>query len=253
MFGTDQAKHLARSFLRRWDVDVVRYHNTIDHHRVALLAHLGVHDLLDVGACVGQYAQLLRDHGYAQRIWSFEPIQELFDYMEHQALGDPDWHTERTALGSEPGELEINVSEMPMFSSALTLVAENTTGARSDAVAVRREVAPMTTVDLAVARHGLTGPLGLKVDVQGFESDVFAGATETMARVAFLEFEMSFVELYQGQQLFPELLQWARDEGFVMTLSSPAWVEPRTGLGYQINGLFVRHDVLLAEGRRPSG
>ncbi len=54
----------------------------------------------------------------------------------------------------------------------------------------------------------------MKVDVQGFEKQVLAGAVETMAQIEAVEIELSLVELYTNQTLMPEMLSNLTALGF---------------------------------------
>jgi hypothetical protein len=80
----------------------------------------------------------------------------------------------------------------------------------------------------------------LKIDVQGYEKEVLLGACETLSRVLILELELSFVSLYEGQGILPELFVLVSGLGF-----KPSWIEagardPRTDDLLQIDALFVR-------------
>lgn len=67
--------------------------------------------VLDVGANVGQFAQHLRARGYKGKIFSFEPIKDVYHQLEAAAAHDPDWTTFNFALGSREQNTEIHVSE----------------------------------------------------------------------------------------------------------------------------------------------
>jgi len=55
----------------------------------------------------------------------------------------------------------------------------------------------------------------LKLDVQGAERDVLAGAERLLDSVGVVQTEVEFVELYAGQPLFAEVDQFLRRRGFV--------------------------------------
>lgn len=72
----------------------------------------------------------------------------------------------------------------------------------------------VTTLDLIIDEHAPTGRLGLKVDVEGFELEVFRGLTRHLDRIDFIMSEVSvrdrFVDGYNLSDLVAEL----RDKGF---------------------------------------
>src|SRR5688572_31117423 len=98
-----------RRLLRRFDVDVVRTHTTIEGHLPRLWNALGINVLLDVGAHFGEYASEARELGYRGRIVSFEPVKDSFAKLSQAMRHDPSWVGMNTALGATRGELPINV------------------------------------------------------------------------------------------------------------------------------------------------
>jgi len=233
-------RQLAGRLLRRFDLKLVQYSETYVARRDLLLRTSGVDAVLDIGANVGQYGQLLRHYGYAGRILSIEPLPGPFERLAARAAGDPRWDVERRAVGAEPGRLDIHVSDDSVYSSALPLAAAaNDWNPRSRYVAT--ESVQVEPVDVIVARHGLDpSRLGLKIDVQGFERDVLRGATSTLGRVPYLELELSGRPLYEGQMLLPESLEVTAAAGLTLVLAETLRPDPVTGRAMQFDGIFVR-------------
>lgn len=82
----------------------------------------------------------------------------------------------------------------------------------------------------------------LKVDTQGFESEVLAGATVMLARCRLVELELGLVELYKGQALFAELIERMGESGLYLTDLEPGFRDKRTGQLLQVDALFRRLD-----------
>jgi hypothetical protein len=80
----------------------------------------------------------------------------------------------------------------------------------------------------------------LKVDVQGAESSVLAGAERTLARTAILQCELSVCELYEGQELYVPMLQRLEDLGFTLADMEAGLRDPSTLSLLQFDGVFVR-------------
>jgi hypothetical protein len=73
-----------------------------ERHLRQVLAAYRIDCVLDVGAGLGQFRDLLRNGvGYTGSILSFEPVREHFNAMERRAGLDEAWRVFPTALGSE--------------------------------------------------------------------------------------------------------------------------------------------------------
>src|SRR3954452_3850083 len=206
----------------------------------AMLDHFGLDTVLDVGANIGQYASALRASGYRRRIVSCEPLSDAYEHLQRRSAGDAGWTPLRTAVGAEPGTLTINVSANSYSSSLLPM-----TRAHSDAAPgsefVRTESVPVTTVAELIGERDIDPARTLlKVDTQGYEPQVLDGAGELLNQFAAVALELSFVPLYEGQQLFDELVERMRGAGYVLYGLEAGFSDPRTGRMLQCDGLFVR-------------
>lgn len=76
--------------------------------------------------------------------------------------------------------------------------------------------APMTRLDRLLASENLH-PDAIKIDVQGGEAGVLAGATNTLRKSILLaEIECSFALRYEGQETFDQIMARMRDLGFAL-------------------------------------
>jgi hypothetical protein len=91
--------------------------------------------------------------------------------------------------------------------------------------------------------HGYAGrhrhPV-LKVDAQGYERHVLAGAAATLARVAGVQLELSLVPLYEGAMSFDEGLEAMAGAGLELARLDAVFEDPRTGRLLQCDGVFIR-------------
>lgn len=228
-----------RKILAGRDLAVMRYCDTARARRARLLHSQRVDLLLDIGANVGQYALDARASGYAGRIISFEPLAGPFAELAVAADRDPRWTCERSAVGSEPGELTMQVSENSVFSSALPATSAMT-DADPAARAVSTEVVPVTTLDEVVAGVATTGRFAVKIDVQGFEGQVLAGGAEALSRAALVEVEMALTPVYDGQIMVRDVVNQMYEDGFELANVENLMPDYATGRALQINGIFVR-------------
>jgi hypothetical protein len=59
-------------------------------------------------------------------------------------------------------------------------------------------------------------PALLKIDVQGFEMEVLRGAVEILSSFSSIYVECSFIELYSGQALINETIEFLYSAGFAL-------------------------------------
>jgi len=208
--------------------------------RIALLGHHAIDTVLDVGANVGQYAGELRHFGYGGTIHSFEPLSDAFRILNEAAKGDARWHTHQMALGSAPGEGEINVSRNSYSSSLRDLMPGHLAGA-PDSAYVRKEKITISTVADQLAALAVTGnDVWLKIDTQGFEREVLLGAEPTLAQIKVIQLEISLQPLYdQGMELEETLAYFAK-KGYELVGMEPGFYNKETGHQLQVDGIFVR-------------
>jgi FkbM family methyltransferase len=241
-----QAKKCVRRSFRRLGYDVRRYRGEGESYEARRCRIMRLHEVdlvLDVGANVGQYAIGLRHLGYRGRIVSFEPLQAAFAQLKAQAAGDPSWQCVKTALGESCGEAVIHVAGNSVSSSLLPMAGlhaemfpESTYVGDEDV-----PIAPLQTV----AADFLTGDerILLKMDVQGYELAVLRGSEGLLDAVSVIEAEMSTRELYEGQPLWWEIVQFLADRDYLLSIAHELIVNADTGCLVQLDGVFVRPSV----------
>ena len=199
----------------------------------------GVTALLDVGANVGQYGSMLRSAGFTGRIVSAEPLSGAHARLSERSAKDAAWTAVHTAVGAEPGELVINVAANSYSSSVLDMEqAHRDVDARSAYVGTET-VGVVTVADLVASQRLDPARTALKVDTQGYESAVLDGAGDLLDVVPVVQLELSFVELYSGQQLFDELVARLVARGYTLWNLEPG-IAGADGRLLQCDGLFVR-------------
>lgn len=80
----------------------------------------------------------------------------------------------------------------------------------------------------------------LKLDTQGFESRILAGATESLPRFSLIQMEMSLVTLYEGEILFLDMCSAMHSRGFELLALDPGFHDVASGRILQVDGLFVK-------------
>jgi FkbM family methyltransferase len=211
----------------------------------ALFEMYSVNCVLDVGAHEGEYARRLRAGGYHGRIVSFEPVPRAFAELGRAAAGDPEWHAHQVALGREDNAMTMNA--VPGTLSSLREPTEF--GARRykrlrdpDPVEVQvRRLDGMLDELLA----GLEQPRPyLKLDTQGFDLDVFAGAGDRIEQFVGMQSELPLMQIYEGMPRLPEALGVYEQAGFDVAAMYPVSRQGRTGRVLEFDCVMVRGSLL---------
>ena len=213
---------IARTIGHMLGYDVFRHERQarIETHLAELFPRLGVNVVVDAGANAGQYGRLLRQNGYTGRIISYEPLESVFGQLETAARGDDAWTARRFALGSEKGFATIRMSPDTSWSS---LRAFSDFGKRrfteQDREAVEEQIEVVRLdADLPGLIADMDAPrIYLKMDTQGFDLEVFAGAERVLGSVAGLQSEVAFQQIYAGVPNYREALKTFEDAGFAVT------------------------------------
>ncbi|WP_375000992.1 FkbM family methyltransferase [Aeromicrobium sp. CTD01-1L150] len=225
-----------RRALQRADVEIGR--GTYAGRVARTLSALGVDTVLDVGANVGQYAALVRGAGFEGRIISCEPLSGAHAGLSSRSERDDGWLALHVAVGAEPGTAKINVAANS-FSSSLRNMTQAHLSTAPGSRYVATETVPVTTVSQLVRDHGIDPATTLlKIDTQGFEDEVLTGADELVGRLAAIQLELSFVELYEGQRLFDDLVARMSSHGYRIQQLEPG-ISDADGRLLQVDGLFV--------------
>jgi hypothetical protein len=112
--------------------------------------------------------------------------------------------------------------------------------AAPEASYVGTEDVTMERLDDVLASFDVAGPVYAKIDVQGYERQVMAGAAETLAHVRGMELELSLVPLYEGSPLWEEMIALMKSQGFELKGFFSGFTDERTGRLLQADGVFFR-------------
>jgi FkbM family methyltransferase len=168
--------------------------------------------ILDVGANRGQSVDQFKKAFPGAIIHSFEPSPTTYAMLSSHCKGIPNTSTWNYGVGSQPGSmplLENTDSEMSSFLEPSEFAFEK--GRTKQVTQVK-----VVTLDAFTAEHGMDFVDLLKVDTQGFELEVFKGATRLMNenKIALLLFEFNFSDMYKGQPSFHAVYDFLHHHNF---------------------------------------
>lgn len=159
--------------------------------------------LIDVGANRGQFSLLVAGLKPKIRIHAFEPLDEPAAKFVEIFGDDPRVTLHRCAIGETSERIAMHVGHKSDESSVLEFSQVTDVFANSRSVGTASiEIKPLASV---LNPEDLVGRVLMKIDVQGFEDKVIAGAESLLPRIDLIYVETSTVELYKGQALLPEV------------------------------------------------
>ena len=235
----NSTKYMVQRILRTFGWEIRRF---IESEVIQLSKQLnqrGINIVLDIGANEGQFASALFLAGYKGKIISFDPLSDVHKKLKNNAASNPNWVVaEATAIGSEDGFTEINVSKNLVSSSILDIRKEHTEAAPQSRY-YKKERVPLMTLDTYAKRAELKN-IFLKIDTQGFEMQVLKGAESLLQSTNGLLLEMSIAPLYEGQADFMDIIQFAKVRGFELWSIEPGFANQKTGRLLQFDATFFR-------------
>jgi FkbM family methyltransferase len=231
-----------KNMTRRLGVDIVKY-NVYHSDAVVLrqaIRHFGVRTVLDVGANIGQYAEQVLKHGFQGRLFSFEPLAEAYQALQAASRRHRGWQVFNLGMGSQAGEILINVSENSMSSSILK-VREPSLAADPTSRTINQQKIRLSTVDDFMAGHPeIEDEILLKLDVQGYEIEALKGALKNLNRIRLIQAELSFAPLYDNAPRYEEVVDYLKARKFELFSVMPGFRDEQSGQMLQADGLFVR-------------
>lgn len=165
-----------------------------------LFAQRRISLVIDVGANTGQFASGVREF-FSGPVHSFEPVAATHARLAERAAGDDQWFTHQFALGGATTTAPMHLSAASDFSSLLVAnpfsterFGERARQTEVESVSVRRleDVLPEITASPAQER------IFLKMDTQGYDSEVFRGAGRALDHVVAMQSEISLIPLYDS-------------------------------------------------------
>ena len=174
--------------------------------------------VFDVGANVGQYHDFLRDLvEYEGLIISFEPDPENFAKLRERTESDNKWVIYDYALGKERKLLDFHVMKSSVFNSFLEPSNSETSQFERDNSVVRTikvETRRLDNIFAQIKKAFLFTNVFLKLDTQGFDLEVFEGASGCLDQIRGVQTEISVMPIYKNMPTFEASMNTFRSNGF---------------------------------------
>lgn len=137
--------------------------------------------------------------------------------------------------------MSISVSKASVFSS-FKAPSDYTSGKFAGAKEERRERVPVMRLDTFLAtRPELHENCFLKIDTQGLEREVLAGAGEFLTRFRGIQLELPLRQLYADQMLWMPMIQWMAERDFSVAMAKENGFDWQAMRLLELDVLFVNN------------
>ncbi len=237
-------KRSIRGVLRGMGLDIRRIPESAKN-RYGWLRDFRIRTILDVGANTGQFAREINRFLPDAAICCFEPVRDQFAALARELRGVGRARVFNLALGNINGTTRMNRNDFAPSSSLL----ETTELARHaypfikhshvEDIAIRRLDDAIPELEIRLEPEVL-----LKLDVQGYEGEVIAGATQTVRACRVILAEVSFREIYKGQPLFDGFYDLMKGAGFAFAGLYETSCHNENGMPLYGDAVFLRDGVI---------
>jgi FkbM family methyltransferase len=192
--------------------------------------------VVDVGANEGQWSTMLLDCVTPDRLIIIEPGPVAFAVLQERFGRDRRIELHQIAIGAGEGKVSLKITRDTTGASLLRPKEEMRALIGGNWTVTSEVEVPMTTLDRLLV--DLPEVSLLKIDVQGYEKPVLAGAVQTLARTKFLLVELNYMPQYEDGSWFGDLHEaLTRQYGFFLAnASKPLCLNSRASM---CDGLYV--------------
>ena len=235
-------KSLIKSILNRLGYEIKVKQRNNQNAIIDKINTLNIDMLFDVGANTGQSAIEYFNNGFKGSIVSFEPLLNEYIILKQNSKKHKNWIVApRMAIGDKDGYIKINVAGNSGSSSILPMMDTHLNAAPNSGYVGVQEVEIKKLDSISEIYINESSIVFLKIDTQGYESQVLKGSSDLLKKAKGLHLELSLVELYSGQTLWKELIEQIEKMGFVLWSIEPGFSDLKTGKMLQIDVIFFRN------------
>ena len=187
------------------------YSRNIYKDQRELLKDIDTGTIIDVGAYIGDTAQLYQNYFSKYKIYCFEPFSESYDYLCKRFIDDSNINIINKALGCNTERRKLYLSSFPNLNS-LNKPNERSWGF-NDEKSIDVEI---ITLDDFCLKNNINHIDILKIDVQGAELDVLKGGEEILkeGKISLINIEWQVVPLYEKHHKYYKIAEFLADYDF---------------------------------------
>ena len=195
---------------------------------ISLLGLREVAVVVDVGANHGDFSEAASASFPAARVLLFEPLPKLLPILQRRcARHAPLWKLETCALSDAEGTLDLHVAPERDEIGSLKGFSQSYLDTTATAGEIRKIPCRVRRLDDVAREHGIAHVDLLKIDVEGAEFDVLAGAKDLLAATRSLVVEVSTIrEENTAENALLRLLRLLDGHGFHPVAILPSLYSP---------------------------
>lgn len=183
------------------------------------ISRLGLHEVslvVDVGANHGDFSEAASASFPAARVLLFEPLPVLRPILERRCQRHaPLWKLETCALSDAEGTLDLHIAPERDEIGSLKGFSRSYLESTANAGEIRKIPCRVRRLDDVAREQGIGHVDLLKIDVEGAEFDVFAGAKDVLAATLSVVVEVSTIrEESAAENALLRLLRLLDGHGF---------------------------------------
>lgn len=211
----------------------------IQQQRLNLLKSHGFNPkfILDIGACIGEWAIMAKKIFHNSDILMFEPNDK-----NEEKLKKTGYPYRLSLIGNKSKEVEYYaIKEFPgVYNTGNSMFKEKTIHFSGNRFEVQKK--QMVTLDEELLYYNNNNPPDfLKADVQGAELLILEGAKKTMETLEFVLLEASLLEYNENAPLFGEINHKMDEYGFQL-YDILGWHYFKDQTLFQLDVLYCRKD-----------
>ena len=213
---------LVKKIVRKIGFDIIRFHpastmGVNPYYDMTKFVNSKNPVLFDVGANQGQTVNKYIEVFSNSNIHSFEPSPKTFEILKKNTSNMENVSIWNYGVGSKTDLLLLNENKSSVMSSFLEL------GEQGWGEIKKKTMVDIITIDNFLDQHKISKVDVLKLDVQGFEVEIFKGAKKSMTegKIGLLYFEITFIKMYVGLPSFTELYEFCISCGFELVSIYP--------------------------------
>ncbi len=177
---------------------------------------LNFNTLLDIGSNKGQFILLVENYFKEVDVHSFEPIKEILDKQKKLFKFKKNIFFYNFGIGEQNENKDFFITKRKDSSSFLKAEIDD----NSDYKITKKIQIEIKSLDEILKDKNLIAPILAKIDVQGYELQVLKGANNLLKKIKYLIVEVSDSEIYSGQSIYAEILDYLKEKNFALLKES---------------------------------